>query len=157
MLKYFNLIKTRGLFIFICASINSILITISRLFNKKFIVKNIYLLGYKKNIAKIMNCLDLLILSSKSESFPNVIIEAMACGIHCVATNVGDVKKIILNKDLIVRPSSPNSLASAVFNVLKKKNKILSKASSRAINSYIVKNHSLKKMIKNYEDTWDQN
>ena len=42
MLKYFNLIKTRGLFIFICASINSIIITISRLFNKKFIVKNIY-------------------------------------------------------------------------------------------------------------------
>src|SRR5210317_1301776 len=103
---------------------NKELITLINNFNLK---KNIYLLGYKKNIAKIMNCLDLLILSSKSESFPNVIIEAMACGIHCVATNVGDVKKMILNKDLIVSPNSPNSLASAVLNVLKKKNKILSK------------------------------
>lgn len=91
------------------------------LINNLNLNKNIYLLGYKKNIAEIMNCLDLFILSSKSESFPNVIIEAMACGIPCVATNVGDVKKIILNKDLIVRPNSPNSLASAVSNVLKKK------------------------------------
>lgn len=127
------------------------------LINNLNLNKNIYLLGYKKNIAEIMNCLDLFILSSKSKSFPNVIIEAMACGIPCVATNVGDVKKIILNKDLIVRPNSPNSLASAVSNVLKKKKSILSKAISREMNSYIVKNHNLKQMIKNYEDTWDQN
>jgi glycosyltransferase involved in cell wall biosynthesis len=119
--------------------------------------KNIYLWGYKKNIAKIMNCLDLFILSSKSESFPNVIIEAMSCGVPCVATNVGDVKKIILNKDLIVKPNSSNSLALAILNVLKKRNKILSNTNSRAINSYVVKNYNLKKMIKNYENAWGQN
>ena len=54
----------------------------------------ILLMGSRTDIPYIMNCLDLYIQSSSNE-VPNVLIEAMACGTPCVATDVGDTKNII--------------------------------------------------------------
>ena len=56
---------------------------------------NIKLLGYIKNLDKLIEKCDLLLLTSKSESFPMAIGEAMNNGVTCVATDVGDIKKII--------------------------------------------------------------
>lgn len=46
-------------------------------------------------IPKIMNCLDVLILPSKNEGLPMVTLEALACGINVVASNVGGIKESI--------------------------------------------------------------
>ena len=51
---------------------------------------------------KIMRKFDVLICTSKYESLPLSIIEALNLGIPVISNNVGDVKKVINNKNLNV-------------------------------------------------------
>jgi glycosyltransferase involved in cell wall biosynthesis len=80
-----------------------------------------HLLGEVKNTHEIYNAFDLFCLPSYTEAFPNVIIEAMACGIPCVGTDVGDTKLIIGDQGITVPPISPDKLAQALHLLLSKK------------------------------------
>jgi glycosyltransferase involved in cell wall biosynthesis len=63
---------------------------------------------------------DVLGLSSAwGEAFPNVVGEAMACGIPCVATDVGDTRQIIGNTGYVVSPSRPDEFATKLLHVLR--------------------------------------
>ena len=52
-------------------------------------------LDEQKNLLKFYNGIDLLLLTSHSESFPNVIAESMLCSTPILSSNVGCAKKII--------------------------------------------------------------
>jgi glycosyltransferase involved in cell wall biosynthesis len=56
---------------------------------------------------------DLLVLPSRSEGIPNVILEASACGTPAIATSVGGVSEI-LPPDRLVPPGDPEALARAI-------------------------------------------
>ena len=60
---------------------------------KNKLEKNISLLGPKKNIYKFLKKSHFLILSSNSEAFPNVLLEASLSCTPCISTDVGDAKK----------------------------------------------------------------
>lgn len=79
----------------------------------------VYLLGQRENLTDLYNAFDVFVSSSSnSEGFPNVIIEAMACGVPCVATDVGDSALIVANTGRIVAPENPQALADAVTQLL---------------------------------------
>jgi glycosyltransferase involved in cell wall biosynthesis len=114
------------------------------------------LLGPKNNISQIMNGIDIKVLCSKSEGFPSVVVEAMACGTPCVVTNVGDSALIVDKTGWIVPPQNPTKLANAIEKALseigkKNWNKRCYQARLR------VKNHfTIKKMIKSYCMIWSK-
>ena len=99
---------------------NIILLTIGRNL-KQYTTsnKNIIFLGQQSNVQDLMNTFDLLCLSSKAEGFPNVIGEAMATGLPCVTTDVGDAKDIVGKTGWISPPNDSISLANCLDSALK--------------------------------------
>lgn len=67
------------------------------------------------DVAGIMSALDIFCLASRSEGFPNVLGEAMACATPSVATDVGDVRDILRDEHLVAAIGDPASLASRII------------------------------------------
>jgi glycosyltransferase involved in cell wall biosynthesis len=82
------------------------------------IQSSVFLLGERSDMERIVPGLDVLCSPSRSESFPNVVIEAMACGVPCVVTDVGDSARIVGDCGLVVPKGNPEAIAAALVKVL---------------------------------------
>jgi glycosyltransferase involved in cell wall biosynthesis len=71
--------------------------------------------GERIDMPAVYNALDILCLSSSSEGFPNVIGEAMACGVPCVATDVGDVQLAVGGSGMVVNVGDVEGFSSALI------------------------------------------
>src|SRR6476469_9440547 len=77
------------------------------------LTERIHLLGERSDMPQITTALDIASSSSYSEAFPNVIGEAMSCGVPCVVTDVGDSAWIVGDTGRVVPPRDPQALANA--------------------------------------------
>jgi glycosyltransferase involved in cell wall biosynthesis len=113
----------------------------------------VHLLGRREDMPGIMAAMDVVVLSSASESFPNVVGEAMACGVPCVVTDVGDSARIVSNTGKVVPPKDPNALADAILELLEmrveERQKLGQKARERIRDHY-----SLDKIVGDYEELY---
>ena len=76
-------------------------------------------LGERTDAHQLMHAMDILCMSSAwGEAFPNVLGEAMASGVPCVATDVGDSADIVGDTGRIAPPSQPDALAEALLEFL---------------------------------------
>jgi glycosyltransferase involved in cell wall biosynthesis len=85
-----------------------------QLIQKLGILDRVHLLGERRDMPRLTAALDIATLASAyGESFPNVIGEAMSCGVPCAVTDVGDLAKIVGNTGRIVPPRDSEALANA--------------------------------------------
>jgi glycosyltransferase involved in cell wall biosynthesis len=79
----------------------------------------LHLLGERENITALMNAFDLFCLPSAwGEAFPNAVGEAMACGVPCVATDVGDARELIGAAGRVVPAGDAAALTGALRELL---------------------------------------
>jgi glycosyltransferase involved in cell wall biosynthesis len=72
-------------------------------------------LGARDDLAALTPGFDIACLASRfGEGFPNVLGEAMACGVACVTTDVGDAAAIVGAAGVVVPPGDPAALAEAL-------------------------------------------
>jgi glycosyltransferase involved in cell wall biosynthesis len=72
-----------------------------------------HLLGLQRDMPAFYSGLDIAANSSLSEAFPLAVGEAMACGIPCVVTEVGDSPAMVGDTGRIVPAQQPSLMASA--------------------------------------------
>jgi glycosyltransferase involved in cell wall biosynthesis len=99
------------------------------------------LLGDRADMAPFFQSLDIAALASAwGEGFPNVLGEAMASGVPCVATDVGDAADIVGETGLVVPPRDPESLASALAELAglgpEARNRLGARARERILERY---------------------
>jgi glycosyltransferase involved in cell wall biosynthesis len=70
-----------------------------------------HLLGLREDVARIHAALDIEVCSSVGEGFSNAVGEAMACGVPCVSTEVGDASALIGDTGRVVPIRDPVALA----------------------------------------------
>lgn len=159
LLKALSIIKSSGIE-FTCILVGNGLTTENKLLSKEIsdlgLFDCIQLVGPRADIPAIMNALDLHVLASSSEAFPNVLAEAMACGVVCVSTDVGDAKEILNEPDFICSPKNPETLSDLIIKaqyLWANDKQIWSEFKQRNVDR-IKSQYSIASMVRQYEQCW---
>jgi len=101
------------------------------------------------NIEDVYNALDVLVSTSAfGEGFSNTLAEAMACGVRCVATDVGDARRVLLDTGVVVPPGNSSAVADGILTLLDSDDRENSKFKKLAID-HIRKNYSIDQLVSN--------
>ena len=105
--------------------------------------KYVRFLGQRKDVLSLLKCSKLFVLPTNYEGMSNSILEAMACNVPIITTNIAENKELLRNhKDaLLVDPKDSSQLAEAIVWAINNTLKMQSYAKSAAkkVNDYDIK------------------
>jgi glycosyltransferase involved in cell wall biosynthesis len=114
---------------------------------------NLHLLGERHDIPAITAALDLSVCASIGEGFPNVIGEAMACEVPCVATDVGDCADIIADTGYVVASGNVKEMTMAWLEIFSLSPSASKQLGVRARNR-IREAYSIQKIVATYQELY---
>ena len=101
--------------------------------NDKFLIESPL-----SNLVGFYNGVDIITSASVSEGTSNVLLEALACNTHCIATDVGDNSRILIDNEYLFSPNDNNGLA----NCWAKKIQLIRKNVNENFRSHVKNNYS---------------
>ncbi len=99
--------------------------------------------GARSDMTSVFNSMDILCSASYAGGFQSVIGEAMACGVPCVVTDVGDSAKIVGDTGIVVPYDNPEMLARGLLTMIDR----LPGIEPEDIRAGILENFTVEKMV----------
>ncbi|MGP5315554.1 glycosyltransferase [Psychrobacter faecalis] len=115
----------------------------------------VQLLGHVSDMPEFYRSIDAFLMTSITEGFPNVLVEAMASGVPCITTDVGDAGFIVSDTGYVVPSRDVPSLTNAIKDYfdLNESDKMSLKKAAR---TRVEKNFSINQVSQEYIDVWER-
>lgn len=106
--------------------------------------QDLYLLGMRHDVPRLLAGCDLYVLHSAGEAFPNALLQAMACGCLCVSTDVGDARRILGNDNWVTTSGDFDQLSEKMTELLclsaERASMLRERSRRRALGEYEIRN-----------------
>ena len=114
--------------------------------------ESVVFLGKKDNIHGLFLDSSCLILPSRQENLPLVLLEAMSSGVPVIATEVGGIPEIVRHGEtgILVPPENPGRLAEAIIDTLRNPERAAERA--KRARAAIQEDYSVRGMVDRYLD-----
>jgi glycosyltransferase involved in cell wall biosynthesis len=114
--------------------------------------ERLFLLGYRADVPRLFAALDVHVLCTYGEAFPNVLGEAMATGVPCIAADVGDCREILGDTGLVYQAGNVQEIIFCMESMLSSDRSELGQRARQRI----VDHYSVDKMVNRYQLIYDR-
>ncbi len=112
----------------------------------------------RKDMLTLLSVADIFILASLQEGLPIALIEAMALGLPCIATNVNAIPEAVINNHtgILIEPNNAFCLSEAITDLLSdpQQREILGKAARKIAYEKFNSTRSSKRTLELYYEVW---
>jgi L-malate glycosyltransferase len=154
VIKAFHLIQEKIKSKLILVGDGPELTTVCNMINELGLTDKVLLLGKQENVAELFSISDLKLLLSEKESFGLVLIEAMACGVPTIGTNVGGIPEVINDgmNGYICELGDVQTIASKAIDLLS--NPVLHSEMAKQALLTVQGKFNSEKIVNEYEDIY---
>lgn len=117
--------------------------------------KRVHLLGARTDMPALQAAWDIAVSASYSEGFSNTIAEAMACGVPCVSTAVGDAQLLLGDTGRLVPAKDPPAMQKAMQELLQlppERRQALGKAARKRITTEFSREQVVQRYLMTYRE-----
>jgi len=117
--------------------------------------ENVRILGFRKDVSRVLQLMDIFVLSSTSEGLPLSVIEAMGSSKAVVVTNVGGLPEIVVpgRTGYLVEAKDAGALAEKIMILLD--DEALRKQMGEGGRKLVEERYSLRAMVDNYQQLYE--
>lgn len=128
---------------------------LQKLIRSAGLTEHLKLTGPTENVFPVLKASDVFCLLSRSEGFPNALLEAMACGLPCVATRVGGSPEAVQNGEngFLVEPEDAEGAAHRILALLRQPE--LARKLGWAARQTVESKFTLEVVVKNLEEVYE--
>lgn len=128
--------------------------TACELIRKYGLEEQVLMLGNQDRVEELYSISDLKLLLSEKESFGLVLLEAMACGVPCIGTNIGGIPEVIKNNvsGFLVDVGDVAGATARAMSILEDEQ--LSNRFTKAAIEMLENEFSSKKIVSQYEQIY---
>lgn len=117
---------------------------------------DVLFLGKQENLSELYAISDLMLLLSQKESFGLVLLEAMACEVPCIGTNVGGIPEVIIHGENGYLAELGDVQQVAEYGIRLLQDPILHKQMVETSLMFIEERFSSKKIVEQYEAMYER-
>jgi len=128
--------------------------TLQALIHARGLSEQVTLVGFQRDVARILCDADLFVLPSRWEGMPNALLEAMVCGLPVVATDVEGVREILgpcIAHQLVPFGDSDTLTHAILWHYL---NRDCSQTIGQQNRTYVLSSFSWPRVVEQYEKLW---